>query len=282
MPLRSRLRRAFTRGSHEDPQLVKGKKSKNYDPNVYQPGEKMPPLKYRRPVAPEHKAHLESFDWGKAWRRKSTSSIYSPMGSRMPSRKSSFQSFRTRKSVRSVHGRRSQSKPRGGDDYRENDSGIGASLSGDHQLIEDSDDEGDITNVGLSRNPTEDPKRPRKSSSIHRRSMSIASNSGSRPPTADRVRRPSVSSPSGETPFDPEDLEAALQKTTLDTTKEESDRSGEISPNNPADPPQSPTLPEPEHGSEFYDRLRPRERMIAFDDDHTFESISDPPRSGTY
>ncbi|KAL5407604.1 hypothetical protein PMIN04_011678 [Paraphaeosphaeria minitans] len=146
MPLRSRLRRAFTRGAHDDPQVVKGKKSKNCDPNVYQPGEKMPPLKYRRPVAPEHKAHLESFDWAKAWRRKSTASIYSPMGSRMPSRKSSFSSFRTRRSVRSVHGRRSQSKPRRGDDYRENDSGIGASLSGDHQLIEDSDDEGDITN----------------------------------------------------------------------------------------------------------------------------------------
>ncbi|OAG01976.1 uncharacterized protein CC84DRAFT_1167138 [Paraphaeosphaeria sporulosa] len=272
MPLRSRLRRAFTRGAHDDPQVVKGKKSKNYDPNVYQPGEKMPPLKYRRPVAPEHKAHLESFDWAKAWRRKSTASIYSPMGSRMPSRKSSFSSFRTRRSVRSVHGRRSQSKPRRADDYRENDSGIGASLSGDHQLIEDSDDEGDITNVGLSRNPTEDPKRPRKSS---------VSSNGSRPPTADRTRRPSAAT---ETPFDPEDLEAALQKTTLDTTQEESERSGTISPPNPSDALTEPvqTLPEPDHGPEFYDRLRPRERLIAFDDDHTFESISDPPRAGTY
>ncbi|KAF2443158.1 hypothetical protein P171DRAFT_56523 [Karstenula rhodostoma CBS 690.94] len=280
MPLRSRLRRAFTRGSHEDPQIVKGKKSKNCDPNVYQPGEKMPPLKYRRPVAPEHKAHLESFDWAKAWRRKSTASIYSPMGSRMPSRKSSFSSFRTRRSVRSVHGRRSQSKPRRGDDYRENDSGIGASLNDDHQLIEDSDDEGDITNVGLSRNPTEDPKRPRKSSSIHRRSMSVASD-GSRPSTADRVRRPSAAT---ETPFDPEDLEAALQKTTLDTTHEESERSGTTSPANPSDAPQSPVrpMPEPEQGPEFYDRLRPRERLIAFNDDHTFESISDTPRRGTY
>ncbi|KAF9734230.1 hypothetical protein PMIN03_007979 [Paraphaeosphaeria minitans] len=264
MPLRSRLRRAFTRGAHDDPQVVKGKKSKNCDPNVYQPGEKMPPLKYRRPVAPEHKAHLESFDWAKAWRRKSTASIYSPMGSRMPSRKSSFSSFRTRRSVRSVHGRRSQSKPRRGDDYRENDSGIGASLSGDHQLIEDSDDEGDITNVGLSRNPTEDPKRPRKSS---------VSSNGSRPPTA-----------TTEDPFDPEDLEVALQKTTLDPNPEESERSGTIGPANPSDAPTSPvqSLPGPEHGPEFYDRLRPRERLIAFDDDHTFESISDPPRAGTY
>lgn len=135
--------------------------------------------------------------------------------------------------------------------------------------------------VGLSRNPTEDPKRPRKSSSIHRRSMSIQSN-GSRPPTADRVRRPSAATPSGETPFDPEDLEAALQKTTLDTTKEESDRSGDISPNNHLDHPMVQPLPEPEHGQDFYDRLRPRERLIAFDDDHTFGSIDTTPRSGTY
>ncbi|KAF1965439.1 hypothetical protein BU23DRAFT_24954 [Bimuria novae-zelandiae CBS 107.79] len=278
MPLRSRLRRAFTRGSHDDPQLVRGKKSKNPDPNVYQPGEKMPPLKYRRPVAPEHKAHLESFDWAKAWRRKSAQSIYSPMGSRMVSRKSSFQSFRTRRSVRSVN-RRSQSKPRGNDDYRENDSGIGASLDDDNHIREHSDEEGDVTNVGLSRNPTEDPKRPRKSSSIHRRSMSIQSG-GSRPPTSDRVRRPSVASPQSDTPFDPEELEAALQKTTLDPTKEVDtplDRSGEISPNHPHD--RAFTSPEREQW-EPDPPLRPRERLIAFDDDH-IGRVSDPRRNDT-
>lgn len=106
----------------------------------------MPPLKYRRPVAPEHKAHLESFDWAKAWRRKSAQSIYSPMGSRMVSRKSSFQSFRTRRSVRSVN-RRSGSKHRGeGTDYRENDSGIGASLDDDDHIREHSDEENDVLN----------------------------------------------------------------------------------------------------------------------------------------
>lgn len=272
MPLRSRLRRAFTRASHDDPQLVKGKKSKNYDPNVYQPGEKMPPLKYRRPVAPEHKAHLESFEWAKAWRRKSATSIYSPMGSRMVSRKSSFQSFRTRRSVRSVS-RRSQSKPRGGDDYRENDSGIGASISDDHQLREHSDEEGDVTNVGLSRNPTEDPKRPRKSSSIHRRSMSITSG-GSRPPTSDRIRRPS------DAPFDPEELEAALQKTTLDSTKEVDtplDRSGEISPSFPLATPTAQI-----HFEHDDPPLRPRERLIAFDDDDHIGHMPDPRRVDTF
>ena len=66
-----------------------------------------------------------------------------------------------------------------------------------------------------------------------------------------------------------EDLEAALQKTTLDTTKEESDRSGAISPEKVTE------------DDDFFNRpLRPRERLIAFDDD--FGSISDPPRSGTY
>ncbi|KAJ4288635.1 hypothetical protein N0V90_011872 [Kalmusia sp. IMI 367209] len=264
MPFRSRLRRAFTRGSHDDPQIVKGTKKKNFDPNVYQPGERMPPLKYRRPVAPEHKAHLESFDWAKAWRRKSPQSIYSPMGSRMPSRKSSFQSF-SRRSVRSVN-RRSLSKQRG-DDYGANDSGVGASLDDRHDdLREDSDDEGDVTNVGLSRNPTEDPRRPRKSSSIHRRSMSIHDN-GSRPPTADR-NRPFVTSPKADTPFDPEDLEAALQKTTLETAKDEMDRSGEFSPTLTVEWSEPP--------------LRPRERLIAFDDDDTFKDFDETPRSGTY
>lgn len=258
MPFRSRLRRAFTRGSHDDPQIVKGTKKKNFDPNVYQPGERMPPLKYRRPVAPEHKAHLESFDWAKAWRRKSPSSIYSPMGSRMPSRKSSFQSF-SRRSVRSVN-RRSQSKQRG-DDYGANDSGVGASLDERHDdLREDSDDEGDVTNVGLSRNPTEDPRRPRKSSSIH--------SDTSRPPTADR-NRPFVASPKADTPFDPEDLEAALQKTTLDTaTRDDMERSDDFGPAPPVEWPEPP--------------LRPRERLIAFDDDEPFKNFDEPPRSGTY
>ena len=49
----------------------------------------MPPLKYRRPVEKKHKESLEAFSFAQAWRRKSHQSVYSPMGSRMPSRAAS-------------------------------------------------------------------------------------------------------------------------------------------------------------------------------------------------
>lgn len=139
MPFRSRLRRAFTRGSHDE--SAKPENLKKGDPNVYQPGEKMPPLKYRRPVNPEHKAKLEAFSFSNAWRRRSDQSLYSPMGSRMPSRKSSYISFRRSRSI----SRKSMSR---GDDGSGVDSGIGASVAGDdrHDIREGSDEEGDITN----------------------------------------------------------------------------------------------------------------------------------------
>lgn len=149
MAIRSRLRRAFTRGSQESEggplskitsKSSKASKREKVDSNVYQPGEKMPPMKYRRPVDPVHKANLESFSWAKAWRRKSDPSIYSPMGSRMPSRKNSIVSF-GRRSLR----RKSSSV---GSDIGV-DSGIGGSIVGDdrpEQLREASDEEGDVTN----------------------------------------------------------------------------------------------------------------------------------------
>ncbi|KAF2466292.1 uncharacterized protein BDR25DRAFT_77258 [Lindgomyces ingoldianus] len=170
MALRSRLRRAFTRSSQDDTSLTKtsSKSSKaNKDSNVYQPGEKMPPLKYRRPVNPEHKEKLEAFSWAKAWRRKSEQSQYSPMGSRMPSRKNSINTL----GRRSIGGRKGSSR---GHDGIGVDSGIGGSIAGDEQRVEQvkegSDEEGDVTNVGLSRPPTNEP---RKSSSYPGRSHSI-------------------------------------------------------------------------------------------------------------
>jgi hypothetical protein len=87
MPFRARVKRAFTRSSTSSGDSALSKPPTN--PNVYQPGEKMPPMKYRRPVAPEHKEKLEAFSFARAWRRKSTQSQYSPMGSRMPSRRGS-------------------------------------------------------------------------------------------------------------------------------------------------------------------------------------------------
>jgi hypothetical protein len=87
MPFRERLKKTFRRSSSiAEPKI--------YDPSdrtcslYYQPGEKIP-YKYRRPVEPEHKAHLDSFQFPKAWKRRSNASQYSPMGSRMPSRNNS-------------------------------------------------------------------------------------------------------------------------------------------------------------------------------------------------
>jgi hypothetical protein len=230
MALRTRLRRAFTRGSSDEggslsktsSKTAKPKKESNKNSNVYQPGEKMPPLKYRRPVNPEHKEKLESFNWTKAWRRKSDQSMYSPMGSRIPSRKNS----QTTVGRRSVGDRRKSSR---GNDGTCVDSGFEGSIAGDSErpdrVREGSDEEGDVTNVGLSRHPTIDPAR--KSSSVARRSQSLKSPSMSRPVTSDRARQ---SGSRSDQPFTQEELELALQRSQLDTTKEESDRSADGTP----------------------------------------------------
>ncbi|KAF2194776.1 hypothetical protein K469DRAFT_686737 [Zopfia rhizophila CBS 207.26] len=217
MPLRTRLRRAFTRSSQDDSPLSKtsSKNSKTRkDSSVYQPGEKMPPPKYRRPVNPEHKEKLEAFSWAQAWRRKSDQSQYSPMGSRLPSRKNSIVTL----GRRSIGGRKGNSR---GNDGIGVDSGIGGSISGDagvEQVKEGSDEEGDVMNVGLSRQATHD------SSTHGRRSHSIRSG-GSRPATG---RRSGSTKP--DTPFTQEELELALKKSHLEAPKEESDRSGDGSP----------------------------------------------------
>lgn len=112
--------------------------------------------------------------------------------------------------------------------------------------------------VGLSRHPTDDPRRPRReSSSIRgRRSQSIKSGA-SRPGTSDHANRQSLSVPGhkADTAFSAEDLEAALQRSNLETTKEESGRSGQESRGR-ASGDMSLEVP-----------LRPRERLISFDDD---------------
>lgn len=154
--LRSRLRRVLTGQEGEGGIAGKIKHGKNAKPaqpesDFYLPGEKMPPMKYRRPVDPEHKKNLEAFSFKKAWRRRSHQSLYSPMGSRLPSRKGSFRSRRSRS--RSVHRSRRSSFH---SDYDEDDetwvdSGIGASISDSERpanIREASDDEGDVLNGG--------------------------------------------------------------------------------------------------------------------------------------
>ncbi|KAI4643802.1 hypothetical protein J4E81_008356 [Alternaria sp. BMP 2799] len=215
--LRTRLKRVLTAGSH------KNAKPEEPESDFYKPGEKMPPLKYRRAVDPEHKKKLEAFSFSTAWRRHSNASLYSPMGSRLPSRRSSF---RRRSRSRSMHRSRRGSCSSDYDAEEWVDSGIGASIAGDDRpanIKEASDDEGDVLNVGLSRNPTEDPRDARrKQSQGARRSSSVQQ--PSRPATgSDRTRNPSQ-------PFSPEELEIALQRSHLEATKEESDKSASESP----------------------------------------------------
>ncbi|KAL6707536.1 hypothetical protein ACN47E_004106 [Coniothyrium glycines] len=240
---RSRLRRVLT-GEAENGPLGKFKSTKNGksalpESDFYQPGEKMPPMKYRRPVDPEHKARLEAFSFSTAWRRHSNASLYSPMGSRLPSRRSSFRSRRGRSRSRSKHRSRRSSVSSDYDPEEWVDSGIGASIAGDERpanIKEASDDEGDVLNVGLSRNPTEDPRdAPRKQSQAARRSSSVRQSS--RPGTgSDRTRQASASQP-----FSAEELEIALQRSHLEATTEESDRSAAETPFDDFDDP-SPFL----------------------------------------
>lgn len=95
MPFRERLKKTFSRSSSTaasetsslsqqttNTSTIEGRRGSH----IYQPGEKMPPLKYRRPVQKEHKERLEAFNFATAWRRVSRNSVYSPHGSRMPSR----------------------------------------------------------------------------------------------------------------------------------------------------------------------------------------------------
>lgn len=97
MPFRARLKKTFSRNSTSGSDGSSTADS-NQESSVYGPGEKMPQPKYRRPVQKEHKEKLEAFSFAKAWRRKSNASLYSPMGSRMPSRKNSAEQQQGRRS----------------------------------------------------------------------------------------------------------------------------------------------------------------------------------------
>ncbi|KAL8812409.1 MAG: hypothetical protein Q9223_003215 [Gallowayella weberi] len=104
MPFRAKVKRAF--GKNEDPSEAssdlsqvqskastkKSKKPKQqYPENIYKPGE-IPESKYKGPYNKEHQQKLHAFSFKAAFqgRRKSEQSLYSPMGSRLPSRKGSF------------------------------------------------------------------------------------------------------------------------------------------------------------------------------------------------
>lgn len=97
MPFRARLKKTFSRtsrssqSSSEISSTLSGSSGKRAS-NVYQPGEKIP-QKYRRPVDKAHKEKLDAytFNFGEPSGRRSFQSVYSPMGSRMPSRRNSIE-----------------------------------------------------------------------------------------------------------------------------------------------------------------------------------------------
>ncbi|KAL8647949.1 MAG: hypothetical protein Q9226_006217 [Calogaya cf. arnoldii] len=109
MPFRAKVKRAFRKNEDSseagsDLSQVQSKTSPKkarkpkieYPENVYKPGE-IPPSKYKGPYNQEHQVKLHAFRFKTAFqgRRKSEQSLYSPMGSRLPSRKGSFLSRRS-------------------------------------------------------------------------------------------------------------------------------------------------------------------------------------------
>ena len=92
------IRKKFSRGSSATSGTSSGSSSTRSSDTtshtthtMYKPGERIP-YKYRRPVDKKHKETLEAFNFADAWneRRKSFASQYSPMGSRLPSRRNSM------------------------------------------------------------------------------------------------------------------------------------------------------------------------------------------------
>ena len=94
MVFRERLKKAFKSSSPSSSKasspIIEQQDIARWPSNVYKPGEQLPRAKYRAPVKKEHKDKLDSFTFGSAWRRRSQQSLYSPMGSRMPSRRGSL------------------------------------------------------------------------------------------------------------------------------------------------------------------------------------------------
>ena len=97
MPFRAKMKRALGRTnssgalSKTDTAQSKKPKKEKLPNNVYKPGEKMPRLKYRGPWNQAHQDNLSSFSFGDAWKRRKSSANeeYSPMGSRLVSRRPS-------------------------------------------------------------------------------------------------------------------------------------------------------------------------------------------------
>ena len=103
------LRKITSRKPKRDKKREEDEKWKNWPENIYKPHE-MPAPRYKRTPDPRHKQNLEAYSWDNAFatlKRKSIGSLYSPMGSRLPSRIGSIASRRSGR--RSAAPSRSQS-----------------------------------------------------------------------------------------------------------------------------------------------------------------------------
>ncbi len=99
MPFREKMKKAFGRSpstsNGSDLAKTSSKGSRKEQESIHKPGE-MPKPKYRGPYNQSHQDKLSAFSFGGAWtRRKSDQSQYSPMGSRLPSRRGSMLSGRS-------------------------------------------------------------------------------------------------------------------------------------------------------------------------------------------
>ncbi|KAF2769415.1 hypothetical protein EJ03DRAFT_96799 [Teratosphaeria nubilosa] len=216
MPFRERAKKLFkskNRGSDSDSLSKSSSKNSSRDrwpSNVYKPGEPMPRPKYRKPPTKEHKEHLESFSFAEAWRRKSFQSQYSPMGTRLPSRRNSFLSMGSRKrSYLSSRGpSRNGSVGSQSSDVteksmlspaaRQRERGFGGTRLSTEVEAEGDDD---IHNVGLSRVQSRDHQYTK-----------------SKPKTTDEIPPPIIppmSTAHDHQPFSEQDLALAMQRSHL-------------------------------------------------------------------
>ncbi|KAG9634665.1 hypothetical protein KCU98_g7792, partial [Aureobasidium melanogenum] len=237
MAFRERIKKALRKASpnsslHKSSTTDSKEGRERWPSNVYKPGEPMPRPKYRAPVKKEHKEKLESFNFASAWRRKSFMSEYSPMGTRMPSRRASLisrKSFGGRSSLRNSMTMSRRNSVSGGvksgreslEVPRERHAALAPALSTEVEAYGDDD----VTNVGLSRVQSREdkPHRPvysrRQTAEYRSRAPAKASPLGqtSEAPTSTPTQaQPKAAFAHDHTPFTEEELARALQRSHLE------------------------------------------------------------------
>ncbi|KAG2168777.1 hypothetical protein D6C90_08632 [Aureobasidium pullulans] len=245
MAFRERIKKALRKASPNSSLRTSSTKDSSKDrdrwpSNVYKPGEPMPRAKYRAPVKKEHKEKLESFSFSAAWRRRSFMSEYSPMGTRMPSRRASLisrKSFGGRSSLsrrnsmsmsrrNSVSGAGAKSGRESLEVPRERHAALAPALS--TEIEAEGDD--DVANVGLSRVQSREdkPHRPvysrRQTAEYRSRAPTKASPLGmttTAAPATTSAQIPARAVDSAKfahdhTPFTEEELARALQRSHLE------------------------------------------------------------------